>query len=59
MVRLFSSLIIDFIPSSFLFTHVDIVILTTKKDFLHRDLKFLLMSHKAVLLLHQINQWTS
>ena len=38
--------IVDFIPRSFLVTHIDIVILTTKKNFLHRALLFLFMSHK-------------
>jgi len=40
--RLFSCYVVDFILRSFLFTHIEVVILTTKKDFLHRALLFLL-----------------
>jgi len=41
---------------SFLFTHIDIVILTTNTNFLHRALLFLFVRRKAVLLLQQISQ---
>jgi len=39
---LFSCIAVDFILRSFLLTHIEIVILTTKKYFLHRALLFLL-----------------
>jgi len=41
-VRLFSCFFVDFILRRFLFTHIEIVIMPTKKYFLHRDLSFLL-----------------
>jgi len=47
-VRLFSCFVVDFILRSFLFTHIEIVILTTKKYFLHRDLLFF-MNHKTYI----------
>jgi len=40
----------------FLFTHIDIVILTTNTHLLHRALLFLFVRRKAVLLLQQISQ---
>jgi len=55
-VRLFSCFVVDFILRSFLFTQIEIVSLTTNKDFLHRTLLFLNMSYKTVLLLQQISQ---
>ena len=45
---------VDFIPKSFLFTHIEIVILTTMKYFLHRTL-LLLLSHKTAFSLQQIS----
>ena len=39
---MFSWFVVDFILRSFLFTHIEIVILTTNKCFLHRALLFLL-----------------
>jgi len=53
--QLFSCIAVDFILRNFLLTHIGMVILTTKKYFLHRALLFLLC-HKAVLLLHRNNQ---
>ena len=41
-VPLFSRFVVDLILRSFLFTHIEIAILTTKKCFLHRALLFLL-----------------
>jgi len=49
----FHCFIIDFILSSFLLTHMDIVILVNKKGFMHRDFLFLFMSHKAVYCCHK------
>jgi len=42
-VRLFSCFVDDFILRIFLFTQIEIVILTTNDDFLHRALLFLLL----------------
>jgi len=44
----FHCFIVDFFLRNFLFTHVDIAILTTKKYFSHRASSFVFMSHKAV-----------
>ena len=58
-VRLFSCFIVDLIVRSCVFTHIahtDIVTLSTKEDFLHRVLLFLIISHKVVLSLQQISQ---
>jgi len=49
---------VGFILRSFLFTHIDIVTLRTKKDFLHRAILFLFMRHKAAFLLQQMSQST-
>jgi len=49
----FTCYIVEFIQMRFLFTHIVVVILTTKKDFFQRALLFLVMSHKAVLLLQK------
>jgi len=56
-VRLFSCFVVDLILRSFLSTRIEIVILTTKKYFLHRALLSLL-SHKTVCSLQQMSQWT-
>jgi len=42
-IRLFSPFVVDFILGSFLFTHIEIIILKNKKYFLHCALLFLLL----------------
>jgi len=54
--RVFSCFAVGFILRNFLLTHIGIVILTTKKYFLHRAFIVLIISRKAVLLLHRNNQ---
>jgi len=54
----FTCSIADIILRSFLVTHIDIVILTTKKDFLHRALLFSFMRRKLYFCLKK-SEWTS
>jgi len=48
--------LVDVSLQSFLFTHIDIVALTTDIDFLHRALLFVFMRHEAALCLQQTSQ---